>query len=97
MCGWRISVAARTVRGMKKRVLAALLWFYAGWYAGAMIAELTWISPVLGPIIGVAAAALIAGDPRGIIWSGRSPQIQARVKAVAGSAPIASSHAAQAR
>jgi hypothetical protein len=96
-CGWRIPAVARTLRRMKKRVFAALLWFYTGWYAGAMIAELVGISPALGPIIGTAAAALIAGDPRGIIWTGRSPQVQARVKAIASSAPVAASSVAQAR
>lgn len=56
---------------MTKRVLATLLWFYAGWYAGAMTAALFGISPALGPIIAVAAAAMIGGDPRGIIWGSR--------------------------
>jgi hypothetical protein len=45
-----------------------MLWFYAGWYAGALIADFLGISPLLGPVIGAAAAALIAGDPRRIIW-----------------------------
>ena len=53
---------------MTKRVLAAMLWFYAGWYAGAIIAEFIGVSPFLGPLIGAAAAGLIAGDPRRIIW-----------------------------
>jgi hypothetical protein len=53
---------------MKKRALSAVLWFYTGWYAGAMIAHTLGLSIALGPIVGVAAAALIAGDPRGIIW-----------------------------
>jgi hypothetical protein len=56
---------------MTKRVLATLLWFYAGWYAGAMTAALFGISPALGPIFAVAAAAIIGGDPRGIIWGSR--------------------------
>jgi hypothetical protein len=54
---------------MKKRALAAVLWFYAIWYAGAMIAQVFGLSPALGPILGTAAAAIIAGDPRGIIWT----------------------------
>jgi hypothetical protein len=58
---------------MKKRVLAAVLWFYAGWYAGAMIAYAFGLSPALGPIVGTAAAALIAGDPRHLIWARREP------------------------
>ena len=57
---------------MTKRVLATLLWFYAGWYAGAMTAALFGISPALGPIFAVAAAAIIGGDPRGIIWRRRT-------------------------
>jgi hypothetical protein len=54
---------------MKKRAASAALWFYTGWYAGAMIAHVAGLSIALGPILGVAAAALIAGDPRGIIWT----------------------------
>ena len=54
---------------MKKRALSAFLWFYCGWYAGAMLAHYFGISPVLGPILGATAAFLIAGDPRGLIWS----------------------------
>ena len=53
---------------MKKRALSAVLWFYCGWYAGAMVAHALNVSIAIGPILGVAAAALIAGDPRGIIW-----------------------------
>lgn len=58
---------------MKKRVLSGVLWFYTGWYAGAMLATALGISVALGPIIGFAAAALIAGDPRRAIWSRPAP------------------------
>ena len=54
---------------MKKRSCAAVLWFYFGWYGGAMLAEFLGVSPMLGPIIGAAAAALFVGDPRRVIWS----------------------------
>jgi hypothetical protein len=57
---------------MKKRVLAAFLWFYAGWYAGAILAEFLGVSPVLGPVLGAAVAAVVVGDPRRIIWSRRA-------------------------
>ncbi len=57
---------------MTKRILAAVLWFYTGWYAGAILADFLAVSPMLGPIVGAAAAALIAGDPRRIIWTVRS-------------------------
>jgi hypothetical protein len=61
---------------MKKRVLAMFLWFYAGWYAGAVIAEFVGVSPMLGPILGMAAAVLFAGDPRGVIWGSKHPAPQ---------------------
>lgn len=54
---------------MKKRAFAALLWFYTFWYAGAMIASALGVSLVLGPILGAAAAAIVAGDPRRLIWN----------------------------
>ena len=53
---------------MFKRVLAALLWFYAGWYGGALLADFLGVSLMLGPIVGAATAALFAGDPRHLIW-----------------------------
>lgn len=56
-------------RHMKKRAFAALLWFYTFWYAGAMIASFLDVSPVFGPILGTAAAAIVAGDPRRMIWT----------------------------
>ena len=46
---------------MKKRILATFLWFFAGWYAGAVIAYALDVSAILGPILGVAAAGLITG------------------------------------
>jgi hypothetical protein len=58
--------------GMLKRVLAALLWFYAGWYGGALLADFLGVSQLLGPIIGATSAALVVGDPRRIIWTARS-------------------------
>jgi hypothetical protein len=62
----------RTIRCMKKRLFAAFLWFNAGWYAGAMLAEVLSLSPALGPIIGVAAAGLIFADPFRRIWTARA-------------------------
>jgi hypothetical protein len=80
------------LRRMKKRVLAAVLWFYAGWYAGAIVADFLGIAPMFGPVLGAAAAALIAGDPRGIIWTKRSPQVQRRIDELAASSAPAPSH-----
>jgi hypothetical protein len=54
---------------MGKRAIATVLWFLSGWYAGAFIAFFVGLSPALGPILGTAAAAIIAVDPRRIIWT----------------------------
>jgi hypothetical protein len=68
---WERAVGA-TMPAMLKRALAALLWFYVGWYGGNLLADFLGISLVLGPIIGAALAMLIVGDPRRIIWTARS-------------------------
>ena len=59
---------------MTKRVAAAFLWFYTGWYAGAMIAAFLGVSPVIGPILGAAAAGFLVGDPLRIIWTRPAPK-----------------------
>ena len=53
---------------MNKRIAAAVLWFFAGWYIGAYVAVFFAISGVIGPILGISAAALFAVDPRQVIW-----------------------------
>ena len=54
---------------MTKRVVAAFLWFYTGWYAGAMLAAFVGISPIVGPIVGAAAAGLFVADPFHLVWA----------------------------
>jgi hypothetical protein len=54
---------------MTKRVVAAFLWFYTGWYAGAMIAAFLGINPAFGPILGAAAVGFFVGDPFHLIWA----------------------------
>jgi hypothetical protein len=60
---------------MTKRIAAGVLWLFAGWYLGNIAAFYLGISDLLGPILGVSAALVIAGDPLRIVWSsaGRSP------------------------
>jgi len=53
---------------MSKRLVSLVLWFYAGWALGALVAFTIGVSDLIGPILGVAAAAIFAGDPRHIIW-----------------------------
>ena len=55
---------------MSKRILAGVLWLFAGWYIGNIVAFYLGISDLLGPILGVASALVIAGDPLRIVWSG---------------------------
>jgi len=55
---------------MTKRVVAAVLWFFAMWYAGALVAFVLGLSPALGPILGTASAAIVGVDPRRVIWGG---------------------------
>ena len=77
-------LSARDPLDMTKRVAAAFLWFYTGWYAGAMIAAFLGVSPVIGPILGAAAAGFLVGDPLRIIWTRPAP------KAVAASTTVES-------
>ena len=77
---------------MNKRVAAGLLWFFAGWYLGAMIAFHVGISDALGPILGALFAAFVVMDPIGRIWSRsrsapRSPLSGCRSQASATSCP----------
>jgi hypothetical protein len=65
---------ARDPLPMTKRVVAAFLWFYTGWYAGAYIAAIFGVSPVIGPIVGAAAAGFFVGDPLRIIWTRPAPK-----------------------
>lgn len=81
-----VTVRARDGARMKKRVLAVFLWFYAGWYAGAILAEFTGVSELIGPVLGAATAALFVGDPRGIIW-GRRVRVPTGTSAPATSRP----------
>ena len=57
---------------MKKRAAAAVLWFFSGWFVGAFVAFAAGLSPALAPILGTAAAAIVAGDPRRMIWARRA-------------------------
>lgn len=59
---------------MNKRLLAGFLWFLTGWYAGALLAEISGLSGALAPVFGVAAAWLIVADPRHVIWTARTPR-----------------------
>jgi len=64
LSSWR-----RTVGVMKKRAFALALWFYTGWYAGAIVAWALGVSPLVGPLLGAAAAAIFVGIPPRTSWT----------------------------
>ena len=59
---------------MKKRVAAGVLWFFAAWYAWNVIAAIIGVSGAPGPVFGILAALLLAGDPFGRIWTSQAVQ-----------------------
>jgi hypothetical protein len=61
---------------MNKRILAAVLWFFAAWYGWAIVAEFIGLPALIGPMLGIAAAALIAGDPFHAIWTERARPVK---------------------
>jgi hypothetical protein len=56
---------------MKKRALATVLWFYTGWVFGALISWVLGLALPLGPVVATAAGAVVAIDPRHVIWEQR--------------------------
>jgi len=53
---------------MKKRILATALWFYAAWYAWSILADMTGMPGLLGPVVAVAIGAFVGLDPLHRIW-----------------------------
>lgn len=73
---------------MTKRIAAALLWFFAGWYTWAFIATVADLTPLLGPVLGAALAGVVAGDPMHWIWTPRvaNDLIRSRLESIHASA-----------
>jgi acyl-homoserine lactone acylase PvdQ len=61
---------------MGKRIVAAVLWVLAGWYAGALAVEVASVPWVVAPLLGVTCAVLVAGDPLHRIWTTPRPAPQ---------------------
>ena len=53
---------------MIKRIGSGLLWFLAGWCSWGFVAFVGDLSPLWGPVLGAALAAIVAGDPLHRIW-----------------------------
>lgn len=49
---------------MSKRTVSLLLWFYAGWTFGGLIAFVTGATDLIGPVIGFVVAAVVWLSPR---------------------------------
>ncbi|MEX0710417.1 MAG: hypothetical protein WD116_04350 [Chloroflexota bacterium] len=54
---------------MNKRILAASLWLFAGWYIGAAVAVFVGLPELIGLIPGLAMAGLVAADPTRRLWT----------------------------
>lgn len=55
-----------------KRIVAAGLWFYAFWYLGSAVAALLGVPDLLGPVLGLTAAAVVGLELRRVIWVRRT-------------------------
>jgi len=53
---------------MKLRIASAVLWFLAGWGIAGTIAINFGINQAIGPLVGIAWAALIVIDPMDVVW-----------------------------
>lgn len=51
-----------------KRAVAAFLWFFVGWFVGAVAAWAIGLGPLVAPVVAILLAALIFADPLGWIW-----------------------------
>ena len=56
---------------MKKRNLAAFLWFFSGWTLGSIVAFFAGLPWVLGPMLAVLLATGVWWDPAGLFWPQR--------------------------
>lgn len=61
----------RNLPTAKLRVLSTVLWFFAGWYVANFAVAFFGASTLIGPIVGIAAAVLIGGDPFHLLWTTR--------------------------
>ena len=59
---------------MKKRNLAAFLWFFGGWTLGSALAFFAGLPWVLGPTLALLLAAVVWWDPTGLLWPNESHQ-----------------------
>lgn len=51
-----------------KRLISAVLWFYALWYLGSIVTATFGMPDLLGPILGISGGLIVGIDPRQVIW-----------------------------
>ena len=51
-----------------KRLTAAILWSFVGWYTGALVGWAMGLDYGLSPIFALALGLAILADPGGFIW-----------------------------
>jgi len=78
-----IEAAALDDAPMKKRILATTLWFFAGWYGGAVLAWIIGTEAPIGLLVGLAAGAFVGLDPRHLLWGPSAAPSRARLSAAA--------------
>ena len=76
-----IGSAALDDAPMKKRILATTLWFFAGWYGGAVLAWVIGIEAPIGLIAGIAAGGFVWADPVHLLWNPSAARSRARLEA----------------
>jgi hypothetical protein len=59
---------------MKKRALATVLWFGAGWSGGGLLVGILGLPSVLGLAPGILLAGLVLWDPAGWLWPRKGKQ-----------------------
>ena len=52
-----------------KRIAVTGLWLYSFWYLGSMVSFMLGVPDLLGPLLGIAAGAVVGRDPRHVIWN----------------------------
>jgi hypothetical protein len=82
---WYLFVHSGTAEddAMKKRILATALWFFAGWYAGAILAWSLGIDAPVGLLVALAASGFMWVDPIHVLWNPSARKSRARLAATA--------------
>ena len=59
---------------MTKRATGALLWFAVTWFGFEILWSVADVPRMLGPLLGMAIALIVATDPTGRFWASTSSE-----------------------